>query len=84
MLLNIETTRFKDYDSIQSIDEAAEYLNRTLERGYRKIDPETEFWGHCSNLEAWAENNYDTRFLHRNLAFPLLKIIFTIISLRNF
>ncbi len=25
------------------------------------------------NLQAWAENNYDTRLLHRNLAFPLLK-----------
>ena len=40
--------------------------------GYR-IPPETEFWGHCSNLQVWTENNYDTRLIHRNLAFPLLK-----------
>jgi len=38
-----------------------------------KIPPEVEFWGHCSNLQAWTENNYDTRLLHRSLAFPLLK-----------
>ena len=25
------------------------------------------------NLQVWAEMNYDTRILHRNLAFPLLK-----------
>ncbi len=25
------------------------------------------------NLEAWAENNYDTRILHRDLSFPLLE-----------
>lgn len=34
---------------------------------------EIEFWGHCSNLQVWAENNYDTRLLHRNLSSPLLK-----------
>ena len=38
-----------------------------------KIYPETEFWGHCSNLQVWVENDYNTRLLHRNLAFPLLK-----------
>lgn len=37
------------------------------------ITPEEEFWGHCSNLQAWVENNYDTRLLHSNIAFPLLK-----------
>ena len=25
------------------------------------------------NLQTWAEHNYDTRLLHRNLAFPLLR-----------
>ncbi len=25
------------------------------------------------NLQSWYENNYDTRLLHSNLAFPLLK-----------
>ena len=26
-------------------------------------------------MQAWVENNYDTDILHRNLAFPLLKIL---------
>lgn len=37
------------------------------------IDPKKEFLGNCSNLQAWYEHNYDTRLLHSNLAFPLLK-----------
>lgn len=64
-------------DEIDSIDEAAEKLDRSLEYRSKKspIKPETEFWGHCSNLQAWAEHEYDTRLLHRNLAFPLLKAL---------
>ncbi len=37
------------------------------------IDPKTEFWAHCSNLQVWYEYNYNSKLLHRNLAFPLLK-----------
>ena len=62
----------EEVDEIGSIDEAAEKLSRRTEGGRTIIDPETEFWGHCSNLQAWAENGYDTRLLHSNLAFPLL------------
>jgi len=57
------------------IDDASETLNADLEhhRSSYKISPLEEFQGHCSNLQTWAENDYDTRLLHRNLAFPLLK-----------
>lgn len=34
---------------------------------------EAQFWGHYHNLKMWVEHDYDTRLLHRNLAFPLLK-----------
>ena len=37
------------------------------------IEPESEFWAHCSNLQAWYEHKYDPLLLHSNLAFPLLK-----------
>jgi len=37
------------------------------------IAPEEEFWAHCSNMQAWKENNYDTCLLHSNLSFPVLK-----------
>ena len=76
LMLNIPVDNIEDYDGIESIDEAADILGWTPERqdGVKyEILPEIEFWGHCSNLQAWAENNYDTRLLHSNLAFPLLK-----------
>ena len=76
LLLNINTNRIEQYDMIESIDHAAEVLDRSMERvpmGHRPITPEEEFIGHCSNLQVWVENDYDTRLLHRNLAFPLLK-----------
>jgi hypothetical protein len=75
LLLNIPVDKIKEYDEIRSIDEAASKLDRKMERNHNLIPPETEFWGHCSNLQAWADNNYDTRILHRNLAFPLLKAL---------
>lgn len=37
------------------------------------ISPETEFWGFCSNLQVWAEHDYDTNLLHTQIAFPILK-----------
>lgn len=62
---------------IDSIDEAIETLSSTPPIDYSSRDfyitPEMEFRAHCSNLQAWAENDYDTRLLHSNLAFPLLK-----------
>ena len=78
LLLDILINKIRDYDEIESIDEAAEKLDSSMEGGGRykyNISPETEFWGHCSNIQAWYENNYDTCLLHRNLAFPLLKAL---------
>ncbi|MFW9896312.1 MAG: leucine-rich repeat domain-containing protein [Candidatus Thorarchaeota archaeon] len=75
LLLNIPVNKIEDYDNVNSIDEAAVKLDRSMERNHHKVPPETEFWGHCSNLQAWVDNQYDTRILHRNLAFPLLKAL---------
>ncbi|MFW9881910.1 MAG: hypothetical protein ACFFG0_53280, partial [Candidatus Thorarchaeota archaeon] len=75
LLLNIPVNKIEEYDEIKSIDEAAIKLDRSMERDHQRIPPETEFWGHCSNIQAWADNEYDTRILHRNLAFPLLKAL---------
>jgi hypothetical protein len=75
-LLLINPQKKEGQEEIGSIDEAVDVLNTELERELRPRDfgitPEQEFWGHCSNIEAWVENNYDTRLLHRNLAFYLL------------
>ncbi len=76
-LLIVDPLKLENQDEIDSIDEAESIYNKDLER---KVTPEElgitkeqEFWAHCSNLQAWAENDYDTRLLHSNLSFPLLR-----------
>ncbi len=75
LLIKIPKDQIKDFDDFMSIDDVSENLNHSLERNinYNQLKPEIEFWGHCSNLQAWSENLYDTNLLHSNLAFPLLK-----------
>ena len=76
LLLTIPIEGINDFDDIKSIDDASEVLNKSAEEGaksYVSIPPKVEFWGHCSNLQVWFEHNYNSRLLHRNLAFPLLK-----------
>jgi len=81
LLLDIHIDKMSSLDEIESIDEAAEELDNSLElfdenediESEFQIPPETLFWGHCSNIQVWFENDYDTRLLHRSIAFPLLK-----------
>jgi len=73
LLLNIPD--IEDAEVVKSIDEAAEILDNSMEYDKLGITKEQEFWAHCSNLQAWVENHYDTVLLHRNLAFPLLKTL---------
>ena len=76
LLLNIPVKEVGKFEDIESIDEAAEKLDKSLEQ-YKpityNIPPETEFWAHCSNLQVWVDHNYDIRLLHSRLALPLLK-----------
>lgn len=78
LLLDIPVERISSFDEIESVDEASEKLDHSeepRENTTSRIPPEVEFWGHCSNLQAWVENGYDTRILHSNLAFPLLRAL---------
>ncbi|MBD3339736.1 MAG: hypothetical protein GF353_11545 [Candidatus Lokiarchaeota archaeon] len=75
LLLNVPREKNERVDNIDSIDEAAEILSHSMEwarMGHTGITAQEEFVGHCSNLQAWTDHGYDTRILHRNLAFPLL------------
>lgn len=79
LVLTIPLDRAEAFEDVRSIDEAAS-VHKTLYENYiyedqiaSPLSAETEFWGHCSNLEAWAEHDYDTRLLHSNLSFPLLE-----------
>lgn len=73
LLFNLDANNLEEYDEIGSIDEMKEKYSNDNEQDKTTIDPETEFWGHCSNLQAWYEHDYDTRLLEMRLAFPLLK-----------
>ena len=83
LLLNIPINQIQKLVEINSIDEAAGFLDHSLEGIERReieqqISIETELWAHSSNLQAWVENFYDTRLLHSNLAFPLLKELYNL------
>ncbi|MHA1985922.1 MAG: leucine-rich repeat domain-containing protein [Promethearchaeota archaeon] len=76
--LNIPVDKSNKFDNVESIDEAVDKLGSVDDEKWREldVDPEMEFWAHCSNLQAWVENDYDTRLIHSNLAFPLLKKLY--------
>lgn len=76
LLLEIPINEVTSFDEIESIDEASERLGHSLENEFSQSEimpPEVEFWGHCSNLQVWSENQYNSSLIHSNLAFPLLK-----------
>lgn len=73
VLLDIPVEDIGHYSSFNSIDEVIDNLDRSLEQNPEIISPEVEFWAHCSNLQAWEENNYNTDLLDSLLSFPLLK-----------
>lgn len=85
LALNIQKSNVQMYDVINSIDEAADlyakhiFQNKIIPEEYaitsqgHDITAEQEFWGHCSNIQAWVEHDYDTRLLKSNISFPLLR-----------
>jgi len=81
LVFHIPINEVEKYDRIDSIDEALELYYRLTGRLIHDEDypleltPEQEFRGHCSNIQVWVENDYDTRLLHSNLAFPLLEAL---------
>ena len=64
-------------DIIDTLDQAIERYGNERESTFithaYEIKSKELFKGHCSNLQVWAENNYDTRLLDSNLSFPLLR-----------
>ena len=87
--LNIPINNLEAMAGMKTIDEIADFLdeNRSnfqhnrdfdaeIENTYPQITPEDAFWGHCSNLDAWYKEGYNTDILHRSLSFPLLKELY--------
>lgn len=77
LLLNYYTRNINYILKADSVDNLKRYYKRIEGEKQKKykILPETEFWAHCSNLQTWHENNYDTNLIHSNIGFPLLKAL---------
>jgi hypothetical protein len=76
VLINISNEDLEESVHANSIDGFLTHLNDVpnhFQYESTSVPINVEFWVHCSNLQVWAENNYDTRLLHSNLSFPLLK-----------
>ncbi|MHA2035618.1 MAG: hypothetical protein ACW98X_04235 [Promethearchaeota archaeon] len=74
LLVNISMNQYEELKEFNSIDEVIDKLDNSLEYSKRNsISSEVQFWGHCSSLQAWYENNYDCSLVDSNLAFPLLR-----------
>lgn len=76
LLLEIPVDKVSSFDEICSIDEAVEGLDKSMETTPINLPTDVKFWAHCSNLQVWAENDYNTTLLHSNLSFPLLKKLY--------
>lgn len=68
IFLNIIKEKNTDQNSINSVDDITEIDVPT----YNKITPEQEYFGHCSNLQAWYGHEYNMRLIHSNLGFDIL------------
>lgn len=77
LLFNIDTNKPEPRDTLVSIDELKEYYSNEHEsnKEIEWLTPEVEFFGHCSNLQAWIENDFNPNLLHSNLSVPLLSHI---------
>ncbi len=66
---------------IESVDDIfAELVGGLQEHEFQDlyegaITAEEKFWGYCSNLQVWVENEYNTDLLYTKIAFPLLKCL---------
>ena len=78
LLISIPLESMEDWDHYDSMDEIIAATNRSRGKGMNTepkaeaLTPEEAFIGHCSNLQAWAENGYDYRLLDTRLSIPII------------
>ncbi len=85
LLIDIDPTDLGEYDEFKTIDQIKTYLEKKKRKKEKSISqywerpgPLTEFWGHSSNLQVWAEHEYNVDLIHSNLGLPLLKKLFEV------
>lgn len=72
---DIEATEMIELTEMEPLDDAVERIraDKGLNALKIEISPEDEFWAICSNMQVWAEHDYDTRLLSLTISFSLLK-----------
>ena len=77
LIVSIPVKEIEEWDHFDSMDEVIRATNKSLGGGehHAKLTPEEAFWGHCSNLQAWATNGYDYRILDTRLSIPIILLI---------
>jgi hypothetical protein len=73
VLFNVGVDKDNKDENIRTMDEASQIARRRYSQWFTRISPEEEFMAHCSNIQAFFENNLNTDLLHSDIAFPLLK-----------
>lgn len=75
LMFQLNQDDIKRVANIQSMDEFKDIHDDLRHKDYHviKITPKEEFSAHCSNIQAWVDNDYNTQILEMNLAFPILK-----------
>jgi tetratricopeptide (TPR) repeat protein len=68
-------SQIADSIDLEKLAESDDGERIRFQDGYYPIPPEDDVAGHASNLQVWAENNYDTLLLYSRLAFPILKAL---------
>lgn len=75
LIINIDSDEIPSYDDYKSINEIIDDLHEFGHRTTGRLTPKEAFKGHCSNLQAWYENDYNTDILDIRLSFPLLRLL---------
>ena len=74
--VDIRLADLRELEKIESVDDLSDkYGKKENHETKRLISPEDEFLVHCSNIQAWAESGYNTKLIHSNIVFPLLRIL---------
>jgi len=71
----IESSLDDEFGSIEEYIDEYKKIEALAKKKTKKLPPDVEFWGHCSNLHYWYLERYDTNIIHHELAFPLLKAL---------
>ncbi len=80
LLISIPYYEVDQFDHYATMDEIIKASGGETGAKATKLDPIEEFHGHCSNIQAWVENGYDTKILDTRLSIPIIKRILVHLS----